>query len=139
MIRNTALALLLCACTLSTLYARHMHSALQQAKTANLSTITERDQARQQVTILQRLVSAREAEQQALIARIDAIHQDATTRVAQLESAYRENKPVADWGHTRLPAAVAGVLDYHPASPNPDQRLPERQPLPVAGHRTENQ
>ncbi|MBN3005577.1 hypothetical protein JW897_17735 [Chromobacterium alkanivorans] len=81
----------------------------------------------------------------AQLQRLDTITRNATARAAKLEAILNEDQDAKRWGDTRLPAAIARLLDTtqaagDPAGP-PDRAatLPAGGGLPTAGRQPEDQ
>ncbi|MCL6262183.1 hypothetical protein [Craterilacuibacter sp. RT1T] len=112
MIRNAAIASLFLIAAVAILGAQRANekrsASEQQLKAAQEALDTESASVR----AMQKAAEASEAERIRLIERIDAINATTTARAVKLERAQRESKQTADWGRTRLPDDVAGVLNY---------------------------
>nr|WP_155295364.1 hypothetical protein [Chromobacterium violaceum] len=76
---------------------------------------------------------------------IDAITRRAAARAAELETTLNEDQDAKRWGATRLPDAVARLLDAARAAgdpagaPDPAASLRAGDGMPVAGRQPENQ
>lgn len=83
-----------------------------------LAAEAQRDTARQvnatqalQIDWLQRFAVEQQQDTRALLTKLEAINHAANLQAAKLEAAVNETESAKQWAATRLPAAVASVLD----------------------------
>nr|WP_168194951.1 hypothetical protein [Chromobacterium phragmitis] len=115
-----------------------LHGQLQTAQ----QTIAGQDAQIGELAALNRQQAADAKRQLQLI---DAITRRAATRAAELEATLNEDQDAKRWGDTRLPDAVARLLDAARAAgdpagaPDPAASLRAGDGMPAAGRQPENQ